>query len=144
MNVLIIEPGKHPRVEDIAGTLESEQAIVGGMIETVYPWQDNAVLVCNDSGLIDHLPLNRQIDDWTIIAGTFFICSTKGASFASLSDEQLEKYSVMFHDPEVFFRAPGTELGVRGVTCSPEQYRVMMGTDEKPKKQKVMRKHDER
>ena len=48
MKVLIVEPGKSPREADIEHTLEAEQAVVGGTIEAVYPWKDNACIVCNE------------------------------------------------------------------------------------------------
>lgn len=47
MKVLIVEPGKYPREADIEHTLEAEQAVVDGTIEAVYPWKDNACIVCN-------------------------------------------------------------------------------------------------
>ena len=36
-----------PREADIEHTLEAEQAVVDGTIEAVYPWKDNACIVCN-------------------------------------------------------------------------------------------------
>lgn len=133
MKVLICEPGKYAREAEIDGSLESEQAIVGGMIETVYPWDDSAILVCNDNGLNERLPLCRQINEYTVIAGTFFICGDGDCCFASLSDEQLARYKQEFYKPELFFPAPGTELGIAAVTCTPRQYRYMMGLPEPPK-----------
>lgn len=133
MKVLIIEPGKYPQEKEIDDTLNSIQAIVGGDFEPVYPWRDRVVLVCNDNAINERLPLNRQVDDYTIIAGTFFICGLEDYSFASLSDEQTERYKAMFHQPELFFPAPGTELGIAAVTCTPRQYRYMMGLPEPPK-----------
>lgn len=47
MKVLIVEPGQYPRETEIEKSLAAEQAIVGGLIECVYPWQDNACIVCN-------------------------------------------------------------------------------------------------
>ena len=38
MKVLIVEPGKYPREADIEHTLEAEQAVVGGTIETMRDW----------------------------------------------------------------------------------------------------------
>lgn len=133
MKVLICEPGKYAREAEIDDSLESEQAIVGGMIETVYPWNDKAILVCNDEGLLEQLPLSRQIDECTVIAGTFFICGEGDCCFASLSEEQLANYKAQFYNPEVFFKAPGTELGITGVRCTPAQYRQLMGLPEPPK-----------
>lgn len=46
MKVLIVKPGKRPYEADIDGSLESMQAIVGGYIEVVYPFDDPVALVC--------------------------------------------------------------------------------------------------
>lgn len=48
MRVLIVEPGQYPREADIDGSLDTLQHIVGGLIETLYPWEDRAVLICKD------------------------------------------------------------------------------------------------
>ena len=37
MHILIVEPGKHPRLADIDDSLESLQKTVGGYIEAIYP-----------------------------------------------------------------------------------------------------------
>lgn len=70
MRVLIVEPGQYPREADIDGSLDTLQHIVGGLIETLYPWEDRAVLICNDEGKLMGLPLNRSLEDYDIIAGT--------------------------------------------------------------------------
>lgn len=46
MKVLVVEPQKPCRVQEIDG-LAAMQQIVGGDIEAVYPFQDSAALVCN-------------------------------------------------------------------------------------------------
>lgn len=48
MKVLIVEPGQYPREAEIEKSLAAEQAIVGGLIECIYPWKDNACIVCNE------------------------------------------------------------------------------------------------
>jgi hypothetical protein len=49
MEVMAVEPGKHPYIKNIDGSLESMQKIVGGMIQAVYPFEDLVALVCNVS-----------------------------------------------------------------------------------------------
>ena len=51
MKILVCEPGKHPYVKDIEHTLEKLQAEVGGHIEALYPFEDQAAVVCNEEGL---------------------------------------------------------------------------------------------
>ena len=48
MRLAFVNPESAPREADIEHTLEAEQAVVGGTIEAVYPWQDSACIVCNE------------------------------------------------------------------------------------------------
>ena len=102
MKVLIVEPGQYPREAEIAKSLKAEQAVVGGLIECVYPWQDNACIVCNDEGKLEGLPLNRTLDDYDVIAGTFFVVGLTKDDFCSLTNEQVERYKAMFFKPQLF------------------------------------------
>ena len=74
MDVLIVEPEKAPRMANIAGDLNSLQQVVGGYIEAVYPYDDPVAIVCNEEGKLIGLPLNRKLEDYDIIAGTFVVC----------------------------------------------------------------------
>jgi len=47
MNVLLVEPNATPRAIEIDGSLASMQALVGGLIEAVYPFEDPVALICN-------------------------------------------------------------------------------------------------
>lgn len=116
IRVLVIRPGKRPRVEEIGTELADMQAVVGEGIGMCCPFNDEAAVVCNDQGKVDGLPLNRAIYSLEgeladIVAGTFFICNAPVSSdtFHSLSDEQIKKYESMFHDPERFRQ---TENGI--------------------------------
>ncbi len=104
MDVLIVEPEKVPRMASISGDLESLQKVVGGHIEAIYPFDDPVVLVCNEEGKLIGLPLNRNLEDYDIIAGTFMICGLGEEDFSSLSPELAEKFKEKFADPEVFIR----------------------------------------
>ena len=124
MNVLIVEPGKYPRKAEIDGDLKSMQQIVGGLIQPIYPWEDRVSLICNDEGKVMGLPLNRSLEDYDIIAGTFLICGLGEEDFCDLTDTQMKRYKAMFKSPELFFR---TEDGVKGQPCTPAMYRLFMG-----------------
>jgi len=112
MKVLIVEPLKEPYAKEIDGGLESMQKLVGGTIQAIYPFDDAEVaLICNDDGKLLRLPLNRALFDeqgniYDIIAGTFFICSAPpdSNSFASLTDEQIEKYKKRFDAMEFYLK----------------------------------------
>lgn len=96
MRVLLVEPGVQPREVVLVHSLEAMQHVVGGLIQAIYPFEDEVALVCNDEGKILGLPLNRRLFDYDIIAGTFFICGLGESDFASLTPEQVKKYRQMF------------------------------------------------
>ena len=60
MNVLVVEPGYLPYEKEING-LEEMQAVVGGWIEAIYPYEEEVAIVCNEEGLINGLPFNRRV-----------------------------------------------------------------------------------
>jgi len=103
IRVLIVEPRELPRETVIPNTLQAKQEIVEGLIEAVYPFEDQVALVCNDEGKLIGLPLNRRVGG-DIIAGTFIVCGidNRNASFSSLSDEQVKHYSDMFKTIEIY------------------------------------------
>ena len=100
MQVVLVEPGKAARITEIGEDLQDMQEIVGGLIQALYPWEDPAAIVCNDEGKIMGLPLNRVLEDYDIITGTFFICGIQGENFSSLTEQQLQKYQQKFRCPE--------------------------------------------
>lgn len=75
MHILVVEPGKHPCEKEIPNTLEAMQEVVGGYIETVYPFPD-AVLVCDEEAkLKSDSAWNRCLPEISdVIKGTFFLC----------------------------------------------------------------------
>ena len=62
MKVLVVEPQKPCRVQEI-NSLADMQRIVGGDIEAVYPFQEPVALVCNSEGKLLGLPMNRPLLD---------------------------------------------------------------------------------
>lgn len=116
MRILLVEPGKTARPAEIKGELHAMQELVGGPIQALYPWPDKAAIVCNDEGKLLGLPYNRALEDYDILAGTFFVCGIQGEDFCSLTEQQMEKYRKMFHDPEAFIRTPEGLVRIR-LTC---------------------------
>ena len=112
MNVLLIEPEKTPREAEISSDLKAMQDVVGGYIEAVYPYDDPVALVCNEEGKLNGLPLNRKIEEYDIIAGTFFICGLSEDSFDSLSPDFIQKYKEKFAHPEMFVRLGGHIIAI--------------------------------
>mgnify|MGYP000858012367 FL=1 len=115
MKVVYIEAGKKPEVRNIEHSLKEMQRLVGGYIETIHPFNDTAVIVCNEEGKINGLPLNRGLmhpetgELYEIIAGNFFICDAPidTDDFAGLSDMQVEIYMEQFKYPESFIMENG-------------------------------------
>ena len=100
MKVLVVEPQKPCRVQEIDGLVAMQQ-IVGGDIEAVYPFQDSAALVCNAEGKLLGLPMNRPLLDedrlpYDIICGTFFIAGLGQEDFVSLTEEQIRRYKELY------------------------------------------------
>ena len=118
MKVLKLEPGEHPKELEITDGLESMQSIVSGMIQAIYPFEDEVALVCNDDGKCFGLPANRALymdgEMVDIICGSAFICAapSDSDSFQSLSDEQIKTYADKFKKPERFFKVGDTITAV--------------------------------
>lgn len=123
IRVLYVQPGEYPEERTIKADLSTYQSLVDGTIEVVYPWSDYACIVCNDEGKIRGMPLNRELEEYDIMAGPFFVCGLKDDDFCSLTDAQLKKYEELYHDPKVFEWTP---FGIASRPCTPEQYKAIM------------------
>ncbi len=119
MKVVMLEPGKMARITEIGKDIDSLQKAVDGLIQAVYPFEDEVALVCNDEGKCMGLPANRALymneEMVDIICGKFFICGAPANSgeFVSLSDEQAETYRKMFERPERFFKIGDTITAIK-------------------------------
>ncbi len=109
MKVLVVELDYAPYEKEING-LREMQAVVGGTIQAIYPFQEPAAVVCNDEGIIAGLPFNRSMDGgYGGVFGTFFICGLGKEDFCSLSPEQMERYRNKFYHAEILVGAVGNE-----------------------------------
>ncbi len=106
MNILIVEPGKHPYLADIPHTLEDMQQVVGGHIEIVCPFTDPVVLVCDEEGKLKDYEPNRLIPGLDIIAGTFFLAGIDDDDLADIPEDLVPKYERIFGAPQAFVRSP--------------------------------------
>lgn len=100
MKVLVVEPQKPCRVQEIESLADMQQ-LVGGDIEAVYPFQELVALVCNSEGKLLGLPMNRPLLDkdylpYDIIRGTFFVAGLGQENFVSLTDEQIQRYKSLY------------------------------------------------
>ena len=108
MHILIVEPGKHPREAEIDGSLESMQKTVGGYIQTIYPFEDEVAVICDDEAkLKSDTQWNRLLPEiGDVIKGTFFIAGLGDEDFTDLSAELTEKFKERFWDIELFIPTP--------------------------------------
>ena len=105
MNVLVVEPGTVPYEKEING-LDEMQAVVGGMITAIYPYEEPVALVCNDEGILLDLPFNRSVEGgYSGVFGNFFICGLTEDSFGSLTPEQVQIYKEKFRHAEILLGA---------------------------------------
>lgn len=131
MNVLVVEPGYMPYEKEVNG-LHEMQAVVGGLIDAIYPYDDPVAIVCNDEALLYHMPFNRSMESgYGGVFGTFFVCGCGEENFISLTPEQMEKYKEKFKKAEILVGFRGNEP-------------VTLKVDAKPKlRQEKAVKHDE-
>lgn len=110
IKVLKIEPNKAPYKKEVVDELSDLQAEVGGGLIEVVGIDDDCIIVCNEEGRINFMELNRRVDN-LIIAGPFFICSTtEDGEFASLTDEQMEKFTNQFAEIPEFTELERTTI----------------------------------
>ena len=103
MKVIIVKPFTNPFVKEIKGDLESMQAVVGGYIQAIYPFDDEVALVCNEEAKINGLMpnrylLNRNNGICDYICGDFFLCYAPcdSENFESMPDNLIDKYIAKF------------------------------------------------
>jgi len=99
LRVVMLESGKPAYAAEIADELRAMQHAVNGYIEVAYPFQDNAVLIANEEGLIRDMEINRVINGQLYVGPLVVIGDNCDGSFCSLTDEQTEKYLSAFQSP---------------------------------------------
>ena len=110
MNVLVVEPGYMPYEKEING-LKEMQAVVGGLIWPIHPFDDAVSIVSNDDALSSGQPFNRSVPGgYGGIFGPFFICGEDGENFCSLTPEQMEKYKQYFSKAELLLGVNGNNI----------------------------------
>lgn len=109
ISVILVEPGRYPKLIEIEDTLEAMQSLVEGDIEEYMPFDDEVAIICNEEGKMRGLPLNRAVyvdnkEMVDIIAGKFFICYApiESEKFLSIPKELARKYEEKFKYPERF------------------------------------------
>lgn len=102
IKALKVEIGKTPRMVEIENDLKTLQGEVGGYIETMYPWDREVAIICNEEGKIIGLPLNRPIftddgDMVDVIAGDFLVVGLGEEDFRSLKKaDAIYAYNMLY------------------------------------------------
>ncbi len=112
---VLVEPMQAAKPIQLPDTLKALQDAVGGYIEVVTPFDDPVVIVCNEEGLVQNLPMNRALytkngEVSNVICGSFLVLGSGEEDFESLSPELLEKYQKHFAQPERFYNLAGRIL----------------------------------
>ena len=111
MTVVVVEPGYAPYEAEITDSLHEMQKIVGGLIQPIYPFEENVAIVCNEEGILMHLPFNRSVEGgYGGVFGTFFICGLTEDSFCSLTPEQVKHYKEKYHHAEILTGVKGNDV----------------------------------
>lgn len=123
---MVVEPGYLPyerEIKDGADHLEQMQAIVGGLIEPIYPYHEEVAIVCNEEGLINGLPFNRSVPGgYGGVFGTFFICGLGEEDFCSLPPDLMERFKKEFRNSEILLGFEGNEAVTLKVSSQPKPH----------------------
>lgn len=121
MNVLVVEAGILPYEREING-LKEMQAVVGGPITAIYPWEDQAAVVRNEEALLLNLPFNRSVEGgYGGVFGPFFVCGLGEEDFCSLTLEQVKAYKAKFRQAELLVGFRGQESVTMKVPARPKE-----------------------
>lgn len=109
ITVLMVEPGKHPKVTTLKDDLDSLQKAVSigadyqGLIEFVGLGNGDCIM-CNEEGKLIGLDGNRCLGD-DILVGVFYIMSeNEDGELLSLTEAKIKRYTELFWEPETFDR----------------------------------------
>ena len=110
IKVLMVEPGKHPRVVMLKDNLDDLQQAVSigadyqGLIEIISIGNGDCIL-CNEEGKLIGLEGNRRLGR-DILVGVFYILSEdEDGNLVSLTEEKIKHYTELFWEPETFHQA---------------------------------------
>ena len=111
MTVLVVEPGYAPYEKTIPNTLEAKQALVGGLITAIYPYEEMVAIVANDEGILLNMEFNRSVEGgYGGVFGSFFVCGLTEDDFCSLPPDQMERFKKKFHKAEILLGVRGNDL----------------------------------
>ena len=99
ITVLVVEPGKEPRMARTQNTVEAFEKIVGGPIDVGCFAPERVLMVSNANAVEYGFPPNRSNPrGHEYIFGTFLLCGI-GEEFSSLTPEQAAIFQEYFKKP---------------------------------------------
>lgn len=101
MRILKVEPGKAPYAKEMEEGLKAIQREVEGLFQPL-SMGDGVILCCNDEGKLNGMQPNRRLGDDIICGPFFFVGDDHAGGFCSLTEEQIQRYTQMFQEPEQF------------------------------------------
>lgn len=99
ISVLIVEPGKQPRMERILNNQEVFECIVGGAYGVALVSDRDTVLIHNagdERKFAASIEISRSMNHYK--EGTYFLCGYDGAGFCSLSPAQQRYFAGICRD----------------------------------------------
>ena len=109
IKVLMVEPGKHPKVTMLKDDLDSLQKAVSigadyqGLIEIISIGNGDCLL-CNEEGKLIGLEGNRRLGNDIIVGVLYILSEDSDGNLVSLSDKKIQYYTELFWEPERFDR----------------------------------------
>ena len=107
LTVLMLEPGRHPKVTKIKDDLDSLQKAVSigadyqGLIEFVSLGNGDCIM-CNEEGKLIGLEGNRRLGN-DVLVGVFYIMSeNEDGELLPLTENKIKHYTNLFWEPETF------------------------------------------
>ncbi len=100
LRVVGLEPGKPSYEAEITDDFRAFQQAVRGHFEIAYPFEDDAVLVVNEEGLIHEMEPNCIINGNLYVGPAFIVRNGGDGNFYSLTDSQVQEYIAAFKGSE--------------------------------------------
>ncbi len=105
LRALMVLPGKTPVETRIINELSHWQRAVSrcgedALMEVVAPFDDSAVIVCNEESKTNGMEGNHRLNGDVIAGPMYIVGEDTDGEFCGLTEKQVQKYKEMFAEPE--------------------------------------------
>ncbi len=109
IEVLVVEPGKAPRLETVNNTLEAVEEALGGRAQ-LGCFLPQRVMLASRQDAVGLVPNRCLPGKKEVIHGTFLLCGIpeEGNGFSSLTRGRQEEFGAVFARPGEFMEIGGT------------------------------------